>query len=41
MLDAANYMARRGWELEIAFPVMHINGGDSSDYRRSDHGRHA
>lgn len=30
MLDAANYMARRGWELEIAFPVMHINGGDSS-----------
>lgn len=30
MLDAANYMARRGWELEVAFPVTHISGGDSS-----------
>ena len=29
MLDAANYMARRGWELEIAFPVVSISSGDS------------
>ena len=29
MLDAANYMARRGWELEVAFPVVSISSGDS------------
>ena len=29
MLDAANYMARRGWELEEAFPVISISSGDS------------
>ena len=29
MLDAANYMARRGWELEQAFPVVSISSGDS------------
>ena len=29
MLDAANYMARRGWELEIAFPVMPVSNGNS------------
>lgn len=31
MLDAANYMARRGWELEEAFPVISINSGDSGN----------
>ena len=29
MLDAGNYMARRGWELEEAFPVVPISSGDS------------
>ena len=29
MLDAANYMARRGWELEEAFPVSSISNGNS------------
>ena len=29
MLDAANYMGRRGWDLEIAYPVVSISGGDS------------
>lgn len=34
MLDAANYMARRGWELEEAFPVTSISSGSSgsTDY---------
>ena len=31
MLDAANYMARRGWVLEEAFVVTSIITGDSSD----------
>ena len=30
MLDAANYMARRGWELEEAFVTMSISKGDSN-----------
>lgn len=30
MLDAANYMARRGWELEEAFPVITISSGTSN-----------
>ena len=29
MLDAANYMARRGWELEEAFPIVDIANGSS------------
>ena len=29
MLDAANYMARRGWELETAFPTFEISSGSS------------
>ena len=28
-LDATNYMARRGWELEEVFIVQHITKGDS------------
>ena len=30
MLDAANYMARRGWVLEQAFPVVTVSSGDSN-----------
>ena len=30
MLDATNYMARRGWELEEAFVTMSISKGDSN-----------
>ena len=30
MLDAANYMARRGWELEEAFPVLQFANGTAS-----------
>lgn len=29
MLDAANYMARRGWVLEQAFPVVSVANGNS------------
>ena len=29
MLDAANYMARRGWELEEAYPIVDISNGNS------------
>ena len=29
-LDAANYMARRGWVLEQAFPVVTVSSGDSN-----------
>ena len=34
MLDAANYMGRRGWDLEIAYPVVTFSGGssDSPEY---------
>lgn len=32
-LDAANYMARRGWELEEVFIVQSISGGDSGTTR--------
>lgn len=31
MLDAANYMARRGWQLEQAFQVLNISGGYSDN----------
>ena len=30
LLDAANYMARRGWVLEQAFPVVTVSSGDSN-----------
>ena len=30
-LDAANYMAQRGWVLEQAFPVVSISSGDSGN----------
>ena len=29
MLDAANYMGRRGWDLEIAYPVVGFSAGSS------------
>lgn len=31
MLDAANYMARRGWELEEAFVDPRVSNGSSTD----------
>ena len=29
MLDAANYMGRRGWDLEVAYPVVGFSAGSS------------
>ena len=31
VLDAVNYMSRRGWEVVEVYIVQKINGGDSSD----------
>ena len=34
MLDAANYMGHRGWDLEVAYPVVGFSAGssDSPEY---------
>ena len=34
MLDAANYMGHRGWDLEIAYPIVTFSAGssDSPEY---------